>query len=1676
MKRILFWSLLLLTGFAQAQPFNNEWIDYNKTYYKFSVGSDGLYRISQSVLSGIGLGSTPAEQFQLWRNGEQVPLFTSVATGAMGASDYIEFWGRMNDGRPDKVLYRNQDHQLNDRWSLETDTAVFFLTVNPTGNNLRLVNTANTLPTSATPEPFFYHSASLNHKQRINPGYAAIVGSAVYSSSYDQGEGWTSNDIGYNVTRTDNLTGLFPYTGTGANTPILNLSATGNALNPRTFSISVNSTQLDLATMDYFDYVRRIVSVPTSLIASGTASVAVKNLSTTNPDRMALAKMELLYPRLFNFGGANNFAFPLQDGTAGNYLEITGFTHGGVAPVLYDFTNGQRYVCDIATAGMVKVMLAPAAGVRNLLLVSQATGVPQFVSNLQSRSFVNYGLSSNQGNYLMISHSAILNGTGGTTPVEDYRAYRSSAAGGGYTAKIYMIDQLVDQFAFGIRLHPLSVRNFIRYARATYSSPVKNVLLVGKGVEYTANRGSLSNPDLNRLSFIPTFGNPASDVLLAADPGLNGIPQVSIGRLSVINGDEVRSYLDKVIQYEQHLVFQSPLISDKAWTKNVVHVIGSGDGTLGDVLTNSMNGFTNIISDTAYGSRVHTFSKLSTAPVEQANSARLYNLFEQGIGMLTYFGHSSASTLEFNLDDPDSYNNAGKYPLFVLLGCNAGNFFTFNAQRLFSRETISEKFVLAPQRGSIATIASTGLGIVNYLDIYHGNTLKAASVTKYGQSIGEIMRESITQVFNLTTQDDYFARFHCEQSTLHGDPALILKGSAPKPDYVIEDQQVRINPSFVSVADASFQVEAAILNLGKAINRDMVVEVKRTFPDLSTQVIIRDTISGIRFSDTVRYSIPIQALRDKGLNKISICIDADNTIDELYESNNCITKDVFIYEDEARPVYPYNFAIVNTQNIKLTASTANPFAPLKQYRMEIDTTELFNSPLKATQTLSSTGGVLEFNPGLSFVDSTVYYWRVAPVPTSGQPVWNKSSFLYKLNYSTGFSQSHYFQHLSSVSDRMSMTRAGWRYDSVQNTVMVYNGVWASAITQEAALSITVNNLSYIRSICNFGLVFNVFDKKSFKPWKNQVVGSGGLYQSLSPGCASSRIWNFEYSNDSSGRRKAREFLQQVPDGNMVIMRVTVLNGSTVQFVDKWMADTTVYGPGNTLYHALKGQGVTVLDSFTSLKAVSMIFSKNNPAFNTAQIITRGIFDAISLPATFQTADSVGTITSPVIGPARTWRSLRLQARGDDPADSASVQLVGVTPNGSSIVLFDGISAQLTSFDISSISAIQYPFLQLRMRTKDVSSFTPFQLDGWQVLYDPVPEGALSPTQYFQFADTVDVGQPQAFKIAFQNVSNVSFDSVRVKLQVTDRQNIVHDIPIPRLRAIPGRDTAIIQALIPTASLPGVNTVFLEVNPEWDQPEQYHFNNIAIRNFYVRPDSTDPTLDVTFDGAHIMNQDIVSAQPAIQMQLNDNSRWMLLNDTALITVQVRYPNGQLRRFYFQGDTLQFLPASGAPAQINEARIHFMPHFPLDGEYELLVTAKDRSSNNAGAISYKVRFQIINTPSISNLINYPNPFTSQTAFVFTLTGKEPPSHFKIEILTVTGKVVREITQDELGPLRIGRNITAFRWDGTDQFGQALANGIYLYRIVTHLAGKSLDVNSNTQTDRYFSKGYGKMYLMR
>jgi flagellar hook assembly protein FlgD len=80
-----------------------------------------------------------------------------------------------------------------------------------------------------------------------------------------------------------------------------------------------------------------------------------------------------------------------------------------------------------------------------------------------------------------------------------------------------------------------------------------------------------------------------------------------------------------------------------------------------------------------------------------------------------------------------------------------------------------------------------------------------------------------------------------------------------------------------------------------------------------------------------------------------------------------------------------------------------------------------------------------------------------------------------------------------------------------------------------------------------------------------------------------------------------------------------------------------------------------------------------------------------------------------------------------------------------------------------------------------------------------------------------------------------------------------------------------------------------------------------------------------------------------------------------------------------------------------------------------------------------------------------------------------------MTVSGKIVREITQDEIGPIRIGNNITQYAWDGRDEYGDELANGVYLYRVVVRNNGQAME-HRETSADRAFKQNFGKLYILR
>src|ERR1700712_3650888 len=98
MREKLEWLFVFLfissVAVGQSYRYHNEWIDYNKTYYKFKVmgfGTDkvgapirnGIVRIPFSTLASVGLSGTSAENFQLWRDGEEVAVYISKVSGVL---------------------------------------------------------------------------------------------------------------------------------------------------------------------------------------------------------------------------------------------------------------------------------------------------------------------------------------------------------------------------------------------------------------------------------------------------------------------------------------------------------------------------------------------------------------------------------------------------------------------------------------------------------------------------------------------------------------------------------------------------------------------------------------------------------------------------------------------------------------------------------------------------------------------------------------------------------------------------------------------------------------------------------------------------------------------------------------------------------------------------------------------------------------------------------------------------------------------------------------------------------------------------------------------------------------------------------------------------------------------------------------------------------------------------------------------------------------------------------------------------------------------------------------------------------------------------------------------------------------------------------------------------------
>lgn len=605
-----------------------------------------------------------------------------------------------------------------------------------------------------------------------------------------------------------------------------------------------------------------------------------------------------------------------------------------------------------------------------------------------------------------------------------------------------------------------------------------------------------------------------------------------------------------------------------------------------------------------------------------------------------------------------------------------------------------------------------------------------------------------------------------------------------------------------------------------------------------------------------------------------------------------------------------------------------------------------------------------------------------------------------------------------------------------------------------------------------GMKFAVFNPVSGEPWISHQIGSTGGGQYGNDHCKAYDVPAFDFFTDyppnSAGfRHRITKFLDTIPNGYYVL----AFNHRN-HFAQEFEED---------LYQAFESIGsanIRLIQDNTPY----IIFGKKGDLMGFAhEVVGLTAQQTIQLTDSIKTKWNQGYIKSELIGPASKWNSLhwRYKAVNNIATDSVRLSVIGVKINGQQDTIFHGISPDsLDIFNLNTvIDAHVHPYLYLIAYMKDDSMHTPAQMKRWQVLYDGVPETCLNPSAHFFFhKDTLKQGEKLVFSCAIQNIGTYNMDSLLVAYWIIDKDRNKIPIPYHRQRPHPVGDILIDTITFQTNNLSALNSFWVEVNPNNDQLEQNHINNIGDIPFYVKVDKTNPLLDITFDGIHILDGDIVSAKPKIQIVLRDENKFMAVNDTSLFKVFLKRP-GMIdpERVYFIKNGTEIIKFYPATLPENVCRLEYNTGLLPDGTYELSVQAKDASHNTSGYNDFKISFEVINKATITEVLNYPNPFSTSTRFVFTLTGSEVPTYMKIQIMTITGKIVREIDMSELGNIHIGRNITQYAWDGRDEFGDRLANGVYLYRVVTRMNDKSIDLNQ-TSASKYFNHEFGKMYLFR
>ncbi len=1718
MKNLLLFFILTFNSIILfSQKHGNEWIDYSQKYYSFGIYRTGIYKLDYNALSnsGIAVTSFSSNNIQIFGREREVPLYVyDGGDSQIDPGDYILFYAEKNDSWLDSTLYEDSTWIGNPSYSLFNDTINYFFTWNSSNSNLRFAEETTTDFSNYTPSNFILQKVETSYSNYYNEG--AGRNSLASSSFYKPGEGY-----GYLPQNGVNGTGEFtlslsantpsPYTGSDAPNCIFKGISTTNSEADYTgagnhhlrWKIGASSQLLfDQIYTDY-EYANVNSLFSSSLLTNGSTPIKWSIIDDQGAltDFQSLNYWSITYPKMPTLNGNSSGTFYVKNNSIQSKirLDLVNVAVSNPIVLVFDKYSAKKVLLTAFNSGYTSLFSNSISGLDQKVIIQDLSASLSITSLKPVNGnglFTNYSLVNSEAALLMIYPDIL------KTQSLEYQLYRKSVSGGGYNAILADVEELYLQFGGGIRKHINGIRRFSFFMyNKSISKPI-GLFLIGKGVVnaddvtiYGTN-GSRNNTTSYAANLIPTFGQPASDVSITADFKHSKFsPLIPTGRVTVSSNQELQNYLDKIKEYDanqnQTSIYSS---SEKDWQKQIVHFGGGITDYQQSTIQGFMNSMEGTIENANFGGNVYKLYKNSSAPFDPQVLGNATERIKRGVSIINFFGHTSPIGFEINIDDPNNWNNKGKYPIMISNSCYAGNMFSLSSLSIATNSYINVK-----NGGAIAFIGSVAEGIDQPLGQFTNELYKQFSVLNYGKTLSEQIKATVEN-FQNTNNNGLLIEAASTQMNLNGDPLIKLNWHT-KPEIELTSDNVWFTPKNFDLSVDSIEVHFILKNLGRSIVDTFDVEIRRDFPMANVDSVYTIQIPNLDYIDTVHFKFPLQNNIGVGLNNITLSVDIPSEIPEQYDeiNNNKVVSSLFVNIDGILPLLPIDYAIVPSDSITLIASTINPIASIKNYRFEIDTTDTFNSSFHKYALISGLGGVKEVFPSdwklvssnqkskLIGEDSVVYFWRVSLDSTTFD--WRERSFQYIKGVS-GWGQDNFFQFKNNgftnlLYDRNTRTKK-FAFDFPDSvSLFLLPGVGKQT-------EIRINGQRQDYNTCNGAtpaLNVVVFDVLTNQPWGTRYVPTGSFLNN-----------NFGNSNDNGTCRQRPSYFFTFPQTSS-----TYLNAFQDMVLNK-IPDSSyvfIYTTNKANFNAWDTYAPNLYAMFNALGSDSIKTGRNNYSF--AMFYKKG--DVNSLVEKFaQTASenlflseklkkrlAIGSEVAPLIGPSSLWSKIHWKQDSKDLVnlDSTMLHIKVYDIHKSFQYQIDTIFSHRDSIvNLNSlVNASNYPYIGLSADYSDKTNLTPAQIDRWNVVFDLLPEAAIDGSKNYTWIpnkDTLSEGEDIRFAVDIKNIYTLPMDSLLVNYWIEDQSHKKHIIPLTRRKPLLVNDVIRDTIKFSTIGLTGMNSLWMEVNPYvngslfiTDQPEQEHINNILQVPFFVNGDNINPLLDVTFDGRHILNGDIVSPKSEILITLKDENQFLLMDnisDTTRFGIYLTNPKGVQTRIPFvngKGETiLQWIPADQTSKKF---KIIYPALFEENGKYTLMVQGTDRSGNLSGDLQYKISFEIVKESAITYLMNYPNPFSTSTRFVFTLTGSSTPENVIIQIMTVTGKVVREITETELGRIYIGRNVTEFEWNGTDEFGDQLANGVYLYRVKAQINGEDVK-HKGSGADSFFTKDFGKMYIIR